>query len=609
MKLLADILNDSIPELRNQKLHPVTVAVVDSGIDSTHETLKNRISSAWEFVEENGEIVSRQMPAHKNNDDAGHGTAVASVICRLAPNTKIIDFKVLNAKFAGSGKIMLKGFEAAIESEAQIINMSLACLSKYKVELEDLCERAYRKHKIVIASKRNVPKENDLGFPAELATCISVDNKTYSNPFFLEHIDEQPIEFAAHGESVLVAKNGGGYYRLTGTSFATPTVSGITALLLGKYPDLEMFEIKSILKYHSRKATYKNAALCNPLETAEHTSHTLQDTAGYFCPQCKKYQAVHAAFSYVRCNRCSYIFPLSSFLDKKLYQEVLQTLDHYVPKNCYYHNRRHTQEVVANTHMFMQHYSSLSNMQRKCLMTAALLHDYGYCEQYHANEPVAARYARELLPIFGYTEREIDLICSLILATTMPVNPKNLLEKIICDADVAHIGLPPYWKKSQLLRKERRAHGFKDDPVKYCQAELAFLEHHRYFQHWLEKERKAGRDEAIRELKAQLKKNRAKRNQKDKRDSPLPPAVNSESDNKKSISKEVLMTCWKKLSASELEKLTPDQIHIAAKAGEDEISAQEIVRCPECGSMLIVTDTPQYVSCGVCNETFNVSWF
>ena len=515
MKLLSDILNESIPELRTKKLRPVTVAVVDSGIDSTHEVLKNRICSAWEFVEENGEVVSRKMPAHKNNDDAGHGTAVASVITRMAPNTKIIDFKVLNAKFAGSGKIMLKGLEAAIESEAQIINMSLACLSKYKVELEELCERAYRKHKIIIASKRNVPKENDLGFPAELATCISVDNKTYSNPFFLEHIDEQPIEFAAHGENVLVAKNGGGYYRLTGTSFATPTVSGVTALLLGKYPELEMFELKSILKYHSQKGTYKDPELYNPLETAEHPSHSSQETAGYFCPRCKKSLAVHAAFSNVRCSGCNFVFPLISSLDKKLYQDVLLTLDHYVPATCYYHNRRHTQEVVANTHAFMQHYRSLTNTQRKCLMTAALLHDYGYCEQYTDNEPVAAQYARELLPDFGYTEKEIELICSLILATTMPVHPKTLLEKIICDADVAHIGLQPYWQKSQLLRKERKAHGYKDDPVAYCRAEIAFLESHHYFQRWLEKERKAGRDEAIRILKEQLTKTK-KYNKKSK---------------------------------------------------------------------------------------------
>lgn len=69
------------------------------------------------------------------------------------------------------------------------------------------------------------------------------------------------------------------------------------------------------------------------------------------------------------------------------------------------------------------------------------------------------------------------------------------------------------------------------------------------------------------------------------------------------------MTCWKKLSAPELETIAPDQIYKAIEAGENEISAQEIVRCPECGAMLIVSATPQYVSCSVCHETFRTTWF
>ena len=55
------------------------------------------------------------------------------------------------------------------------------------------------------------------------------------------------IEFRARGEDVRVAAMGGGYTTMTGTSFATPTVSGICALLRGAYPDLQTFEVKAIL--------------------------------------------------------------------------------------------------------------------------------------------------------------------------------------------------------------------------------------------------------------------------------------------------------------------------------------------------------------------------
>jgi len=275
MILLSEILQESLPELREGRLSPVTVAVIDSGIDSSHEVLRHKIHGAWEFHEEAGEIVSNPLPAKSNNDDAGHGTAVASIISRIAPNSRILDYKVLNAQFTGSGKVMLAGLKAAIDGDAKIINMSLVCLAKYREEIAALLEEAYQRHKIVIASKRNPGPQKDLGFPAELSTCISVDNHSYdNNPFFVEHIDEQPIEFAAHGESVLVAQPGGGFYRLTGTSFATPTVSGNVAILLGRHPDLELFEVKSILKYHSRKKSFLKTKAANPLEMIATIPHS-----------------------------------------------------------------------------------------------------------------------------------------------------------------------------------------------------------------------------------------------------------------------------------------------------------------------------------------------
>ena len=92
---LSDILKESFPELRKHPLRPVKVAVIDSGIDSTHEVLRKKVAGAWEFQEENGIIVQKALPQNHNNDAAGHGTAVASIIAKIAPNVRILDFKVL----------------------------------------------------------------------------------------------------------------------------------------------------------------------------------------------------------------------------------------------------------------------------------------------------------------------------------------------------------------------------------------------------------------------------------------------------------------------------------------------------------------------------------
>ncbi|MBE6364845.1 MAG: HD domain-containing protein [Lentisphaerae bacterium] len=504
MYLLSDVLAVSIPQLRSQRLHPVTVAVIDSGVDSSHEALRKKVVGAWEFTEsDDGGVNCRKLPEKSNNDDAGHGTAVASIISRIAPNARILDFKVLSAGFAGSGKVMLKGLEAAIESEAKIINMSLACLVKYRSELEDLLEKAYLRHKIIIASKRNIPKPGDLGFPAELSSCIAVDNYSFDTPFLIRHTGEQPIEFAAHGENVLSAKHGGGYYRLTGTSFATPTVSGVTALLLGRFPELELFEIKSVLKYHSDRNTYKSTKEVNPLEIGG-VERDRTRALGCVCGKCGEFFAVNEAFSYACCPECGHTTPLIFALDKKLCKEVLDHLEFNLPEKCLYHNKRHTREVVANVHAFASRYNSISRRKMRCLMTAALLHDVGYTVQYDDNEPLAVEYAQKILPGYGYSAKDIELICRLILATTMPVKPQDLLEKIICDADVGHIGLANYYERSRLLREELENYGIVRNDREFLENEAEFLRGHRFFQPFLEKERKEARKKTLRTIELLL---------------------------------------------------------------------------------------------------------
>lgn len=510
---LINVLNESLPDLRSKRLKSVTVAVIDTGIDSSHEVLRKRIYGAWEFVEDEGEIVERILPLRTNNDDAGHGTAVASIIAKIAPNAKILDFKVLNANFSGTGKVMMAGLRAAIDSDAKIINMSLACLAKYKNELSALLEEAYQKHKIVIASKRNSVLQNDQGFPAELSSCVSVENHSYdNNPFFIEHIDEQPIEFAAHGENILVAQNGGGYYRLTGTSFATPTVTGNVALLLGKYPELELYEIKSILKFHSLQNTFADDKHLNPLEIFESavSRQQLGKFGSYICPVCKENTKGHDAFCFIRCSNCKTVFSLSADFGKKLYSHVLRQMFLNLPRQCVYHSILHTKEVFFNTYIFLQKYPQISQKERKCLLAAALFHDYGYCIRYEQNESSAADYAAEILPEYEYNPDEIKLVCSLIMATAMPQTPKKLLEKIICDADVGHIGSKLYFEKSELLKKERGNFGQVLDFETWLEKEIEFLKEHHFHQPWLELERNKEKCSHIDKLEKLLKKSQKK---------------------------------------------------------------------------------------------------
>jgi len=103
------------------------------------------------------------------------------------------------------------------------------------------------KTQVVVAARRNMPL-NDNGIPAEFSSCIGVDSDRFASPFAFRFRSHHPIECTAQGEEVTVAVPGGRYSVQGGTSFATPTVTGLCTLLLGAEPELEPFEVKSLLK-------------------------------------------------------------------------------------------------------------------------------------------------------------------------------------------------------------------------------------------------------------------------------------------------------------------------------------------------------------------------
>jgi subtilisin family serine protease len=240
-------LESRLDELAGRATHPVEVAILDSGIDATHPDLSGRVVAAYGVNAEGDvpQIVEHSTPG--NRDSFGHGTAVASIIARLAPNARLVDVQVLEPGNQGTGDALVAGLRLVVERRCRLVNMSLAATARFAPALSELCEKAYRQSQIVVASKRNMPN-TDLGFPAELSSCVSVDRDNFPTPYNIRYLEGNPIEYAAHGDEVVCAVPGGGYTAKTGTSFATPTVTGLCALLLGVFPDLKSFELKTILK-------------------------------------------------------------------------------------------------------------------------------------------------------------------------------------------------------------------------------------------------------------------------------------------------------------------------------------------------------------------------
>jgi subtilisin family serine protease len=245
--LLAGALEVPIEELSQRELSPLTVAVLDSGIDGSHPDLKGRVVRSMAFeADQEGNVATRETDPAENNDLYGHGTGVSSIIARIAPHVRFIDLRVLGGNNRGSGEALLEGFEHAVQSEARLLNMSLAVSDKYLPRMNPICETAYRKGMVIVAARRNMPLQDE-GFPAALIPCVGVDNEG-KGPERNWVYRNEVIEYGANGEDVPVAAHGGGYTTMTGTSFATPIMAGFVALLLGAYPEMRPFEVKAVLK-------------------------------------------------------------------------------------------------------------------------------------------------------------------------------------------------------------------------------------------------------------------------------------------------------------------------------------------------------------------------
>jgi subtilisin family serine protease len=216
----------------------VTVCILDSGVDPSHPKVGPLQRSVAVSIGPDDEVV---VEDDREGDLCGHGTACAGVVRELAPDCELVSVRVLGAGFTGSGNVLLAGLQWAIEQGFDVVNMSLSTTKRqFTGILHELTDIAYFKRTVLVASAHNMPVES---YPWRFSSVISVgshEDAFYANP-------DPPVEFFARGVNVEVAWTGGASIRCTGNSFATPHMSGLCALVLGKHPELTPFQLKSVL--------------------------------------------------------------------------------------------------------------------------------------------------------------------------------------------------------------------------------------------------------------------------------------------------------------------------------------------------------------------------
>lgn len=175
---------------------------------------------------------------------------------------------------------------------------------------------------------------------------------------------------------------------------------------------------------------------------------------------------------------------------------IMQKLEKELPGTLYFHNYRHTSNVHHQVELLGRS-ENATLYELLLLRSAALLHDTGYIDTIENHETRSIEIAREILPLYRYGENQIDEICKLIKATTMPPNPKNLMEKIICDANLDHLGRVDFLVQSDRLFQEYRTLGKFKSKKEWNEYQIDFLKKHDFFTKAAQKMREVTRDQQI----------------------------------------------------------------------------------------------------------------
>lgn len=194
---------------------------------------------------------------------------------------------------------------------------------------------------------------------------------------------------------------------------------------------------------------------------------------------------------------------LDKFSFKKSESRILKLLSEKLPEGLYYHGIHHTIDVTNSAEEIARE-EGVEGEDLFLLKTAALFHDAGFVQEYVKNEKIGVTYAREVLPKYGYTERQIDIIDGIIMATEIPQNPKTHLEMIMCDADLDYLGREDFYEISESLKKELIAFGKIKSDRQWDEMQVPFLEKHQYFTETNKRRRQPNKIKRIEEIKKKL---------------------------------------------------------------------------------------------------------
>lgn len=253
----------------------VIVAIVDTGIDYTHEDLSGNIWTnygeianngvdddgngyvddvyGWNFYNNSNKVYTGSEDDHGTHGagtiiaSADNGTGIAGIV--QSDNVKVMSVKALGGQEgAGSTASVIQAIQYAEANGASICNLSLGTSENDKA----LYQTIANSNMLFVVAAGNDSQNTDkkASYPAsyDLENLISVGNLNYDGTLhYSSNYGESTVDIAAPGSYILSTTSDNGYSYMTGTSMSAPFVSGAAALIYSHYEDVTLADVKEII--------------------------------------------------------------------------------------------------------------------------------------------------------------------------------------------------------------------------------------------------------------------------------------------------------------------------------------------------------------------------
>ncbi|MBA4142831.1 MAG: S8 family serine peptidase [Nitrosospira sp.] len=221
----------------------VTIAILDSGVDSAHLDLTGRMVTGWNFYDNNS----------NTSDVYGHGTSVAGAaaaasnnsmgVASVAGQAKIMPLRITDLNGQGYYSMIAQAIIYAADHGARVANASFRGLPS-SLTVQNAAQYMKNKGGLVIVSAGNTGIQEN--YP-QTTTMIPV-SATGSNDVKTSWSSYGSyIAMAAPGAGIWTTARGGGYGSVSGTSFSSPVTAGVVALMMAAKPALPNTQIESLL--------------------------------------------------------------------------------------------------------------------------------------------------------------------------------------------------------------------------------------------------------------------------------------------------------------------------------------------------------------------------